>query len=261
MKGFYVYCIRPQLANAFPVKAKGVEFAKSIKVFPFKAIEAIVGKLDRKIDGAEIKNKLLTDPKWAEANILRHHEAIDRMFQKSAVIPMKFGIMYKTEKSLAGMLAKHYPKFKDLIFQLRDKKEWGVKAYFDRKKFIESLKKKNKEIQILEKRRSAAPEGMRWYIERKIDEIIAQESEEEIKKELRHLIGKLEKYSEKARLNKALAKDMILNAACLVKNNSLPSFSAFFHKLAKDTASNGIKLEITGPWPPYNFVEIKHEKA
>lgn len=269
MNGFYVYCIRPKLAGIYPTKAKGVEFAKSIKVFPFKDIEAVIGETDpSKFDLELIKEKLLSDTKWAEENIRRHHEVIDWAFQTSVVIPMKFGMVYKSEKSLLASLAKYYRRFKNLISRLQNKKEWGVKAYLDHKKFIEGLKKKNKEIQKLEKRRSSVQEGMKWYIERKIDEIIVDESEGEIEKELQHFVENLEKHAEKVRLNEALSKDIqepareiIMNAACLVKNDALQSFKDLFQELAKEAMPKGVILELTGPWPPYNFVEIKNEKT
>ncbi len=266
MKGFYVYCIRPKLAKALPVKTHGVEFAKSITVFPFKDLEAIVGELDpSKFDAEMIKNKLLDDPKWAEENIRCHHEVVSRAFQTSVVVPMKFGTMYKNKKSLDEMLAKYYRKFTSVIPMLKDKKEWGVKAHLDHKKFIEGLKKKSKEIQKLEKGRTSAPEGMRWYAERKIDEIVADESEKEIEKELQYLVEKLEKHVEKVQLNEAFSKntqelgrEMIMNAACLVKNDALQGLRDLFRKLAKGEAQKGVVLELTGPWPPYNFVEIKN---
>ncbi len=269
MRGFYVYCIRPKLADIYPAKAKGVEFAESIKIFPFKDIEAIVGEIDpSKFDGEKIKNKLLDDSKWAEENIRAHHEVIDQTFQTSVVIPMKFGTMYGGKKGLGEMLAKYYRKFRNLISQLQDRKEWGVKAYIDHKNFIEGLKKKNKEVQKLEKRRSSVQEGMRWYTERKIDEIVAGEIEGKIEKELQFFVEKLEKHAEKVRLNEVpskeietLAREMIMNAACLVKNDASQGFRGLFKELAKEAAQKGIKLEITGPWPPYNFVEIKNEKT
>lgn len=276
MKGFYVYCIRPKLANAYPTKAKGVGFVKSIKVFPFKDIEAIVGEINpsllrrgyggrAKFDGETIKEKLLNDPKWAEENIRAHHEVIDRAFQAGVVIPMKFGTMYKTRKGLVATLEKYYRKFKNLISQLADKKEWGVKAYLDHKKFVAALKKNNKEIQKLEKRRSSAQEGMRWYTERKIDEIVGDEVEEEIEKLLQYFVEKLKGHVEKVRLGDAFSKDiqkpgkeMIMNAACLVKNDALQGFKDVFQELVKEAMQRGVLLELTGPWPPYNFVEIKN---
>lgn len=269
MKGFYVYCIRPQLTPALALSVKGVEFAKSIKVFSFKDVEAIVGELDTaKFDGAKLKNKLLDDPKWTAENIRRHHEVIDQAFQTSVIIPMKFGRMFKTEKSLMAMLARYYPKFKNVISRLHNKKEWGVKVYLEQNKFVIGLKKNNKEIQMLEKRRSSAPEGMKWYIDRKIDEIITAKSEGEIERENQLLVENLAKQVEKLRLNDALSKDiqesarvMIMNAACLVKNDALQEFKNLFQELAKEAKPRGVMLELTGPWPPYNFVDFKNEKA
>lgn len=269
MKRFYVYCIRPQAAHALSMKAKGVEFAKSINVFPFKDIEAVVGEINpSKFDPELIKNKLLDDPKWAEKNVRAHHEVINQVFQTNIVIPIKFGAMYTSKKSLGETLERYYRKFKNLISRLQDRKEWGVKAHLDHKKFIEGLKRKNKEIQKLEKRRSSISEGMKWYTERKIDEIVADESEEKIEKELHYLVAKLEKHAEKVRLNETLSKDIhepgreiILNAACLIKNDASQSFRDLFQELAAEMVHRGIMLELTGPWPPYNFVEIKNEKT
>ena len=50
-----------------------------------------------------------------------------------------------------------------------------------------------------------------------------------------------------------------MNAACLVKNDALKDFKGLFQELAKEATQKGILLELTGPWPPYNFVDVKNE--
>lgn len=268
MKGFYIYCIRPKPAPALPADTKGVAFTTGIAAFHFRDIEAVVGTFDpTKVNGEEIKNKLLDDPKWAEKNIRRHHGVIDRAFQTGVVIPMKFGTMYKTQKGLGEMLAEYYPKFKNLISRLQDKKEWGVKAHLDHKKFIEGLKKKNKKIQKLEGRRPLMSEGMRWYTERKVGKVIADELEKEIERELRYLVEKMERHVEQVRLSDApsnsvqeAGREMVMNAACLVRNDTVQSFKDLFQGLAKEVTRKGILLELTGPWPPYNFIDV-YERA
>lgn len=277
MKGFYIYCVRRRAdvkkisakgGSALGEKAKGIEFGSEAQPIPFKDIEAVVSEVDlSKFSAKTIKEKLQEDAKWTEKNVKRHHEVVAEANKTGAVIPMKFGTLYKTKKNLEAMLKKYYGRFKKLLVQLADKQEWGVKGYLEHKKFAEILKNKNKEIQKLEKKRSSVSEGMKWYVDRKSDELIAGQIEHEVEEELQRIMKKLEKHAEEIRLNDLLpkevgepGKDMILNAACLVRNDALGNFKSLFQELAAECETTGIALIMTGPWPPYNFVEIANEK-
>jgi hypothetical protein len=262
--GFYIYCIR-ESENAGNLRREGVEFGGRTQAILFKDIEAIAGEIDlSKFNAKTIKEKLQDDVKWTEKNVKRHHEVIAEAGKQGAVIPMKFGTIYKTKKNLETMLRKYYGKFKMLLRGLRGKQEWGVKGYLDYKKFAEILKKKHREIQKLEEKRKSVPEGMKWYVDKKSDELIAGQIEQGVEEELKRIVDKLEKQTEEIRLNNPLpkevsepGKDMILNAACLVKNDAPERFQAAFRELLKEREPMGITLILTGPWPPYNFVEIK----
>lgn len=266
MRGFYIYCVRVR-GDAGKLKAKGIEFGSKARPIPLKDIEAVVSEVDlSKFNAKTIKEKLQEDAKWTEKNVKRHHEVIAEADKTRTVIPMKFGTLYKTKKNLEMMLAKHYGKFKKLLQHLAGKQEWGVKGYLEYKKFAEILKNKNKEIQKLEKNRSTVPEGMKWYVDRKSDELIAGQIEHEVEEELQRIIDKLEKRAEEIRLNDLLpkeisepGKDMILNAACLVRNDALGEFKNLMQELADECDASGITLVLNGPWPPYNFVDIKNE--
>jgi hypothetical protein len=301
MKGFYIYCIRQ---GAKKIKAKGVEFGRDIGAIAFRDIEAVVSEVDLSKFNAKtinpvrnfhskrnknykeigrsslvktkdwdviisngIKDKFQEDVKWAEKNIKRHHKVIVEANEAGAVIPMKFGTFYKTKKGLEAMLKKYYRKFKNLLSRLKDKQEWGVKGYLEYKRFADLLKTKNKKIKELEKKRASVPEGVKWYVDRKGDELIAGQIEYEVEEELKRIVDKLEKQAEEIRVNDPLpkelsepGKDMVLNVACLVRNDTFKKFKVIFQKLEKECVASGITLTMSGPWPPYNFVEI-NEKA
>lgn len=266
--GVWVYCVRSR-ADVNKIKTKGVEFGGEPFSVLFKDIEAVVSEADLSKFGAkEIKEKFQGDAEWTEKNVKRHHEVIVASNKIESVIPMKFGTFYKTKKNLETMLKKHYRKFKKLLVRLKGKQEWGIKGYLEYKKFVEILKNKNKEIQKLEKKRSSIPEGMKWYVDRKSDELVAGQIEYEVEEELKRIIDKLEKQAEEVRLNDLLpkvvsesGKDMILNAVCLVRDDALDKFKTVLSGLLGECESVGITLTLTGPWPPYNFVDIKNEKT
>jgi hypothetical protein len=47
---------------------------------------------------------------------------------------------------------------------------------------------------------------------------------------------------------------MVLNGVYLVREPKLDEFRNCFDALNQRYASTGLRLELTGPWPPYNFV-------
>lgn len=268
-KGLWVYCIRRVNARTLKNKISGMQSGINIYTVAWKDAEAVASVVDlSKFNAKTIKEKLQEDAKWTEINVKRHHKVIADANKTGAVIPMKFGTLYKTKKNLEAMLAKHYGKFKKLLTRLEGKQEWGVKGYLEYEKFAPILKKKNKEIQKLEKKRLSVPEGMKWYIDRKSDELIAGQIDYEVEEELKRIICTLEKWAHSIRLNDPLpkivgdpGKDMILNAACLVRNDRMSDFQSLLREITMECDVAGITLILTGPWPPYNFVNIKNEKA
>lgn len=254
MKGLYLYCIRARGANNGKISA-----------IPFKDIEAVVSDINpSRFNGKEITEK----------NIRRHHDVIAEAYQHSVVIPMKFGTIFKTRKSLEAMLKKHYRKFKRLLAELAGKQEWGVKIYLEHEKFVEFLKKENKEVKKLSAQggpasggeKSTMSEGMRWYADKKIEESIAAQFEEEVENQLQVVVKRLEDCCGQVVLCDILpkeameaGKDNIFNAACLVDNSKLDYFKKLLQEMRKEYDQIGATLVTTGPWPPYNFVQLNEK--
>ena len=49
---------------------------------------------------------------------------------------------------------------------------------------------------------------------------------------------------------------MILNGAYLVAGERVAAFQSELASLEKEYTDLGFRYEMTGPWPPYNFVAI-----
>ena len=48
---------------------------------------------------------------------------------------------------------------------------------------------------------------------------------------------------------------LLLDAAFLVATGGIARFRAAARRVAKDLGRDGYAVEVTGPWPPYNFIE------
>lgn len=269
MQGFYVYCIRPHNADTKKIASKGIESGSEIHSISFKDVEAVVSDIDLSQFNEKImKDRFQNDTKWMKKNVLHHHKIIAKGGESSTVIPMKFGTLFKTKVNIEKMLAKSYRIFKRLLEELKNKQEWGVKVYVDAKLFIEQLKKKDNKVRRFEKERMAVPEGMKWYLERKIDTIINQKLYNEIEKNRVKITDELTRHAEKIVINNPLPKeltdrneDMILNSACLIEMGSAEFFKGDVKRVSEEFGKRGFELEITGPWPPYNFVEKIDERS
>ena len=65
-------------------------------------------------------------------------------------------------------------------------------------------------------------------------------------------LSKIAAESKKLRL---FSDRLILNAAFLLDRDKVEEFSKMIEKL--DFKDNSLKIQYSGPWPPYNFVDIR----
>lgn len=262
-KGLWVYCIHKADARALKHNISGIQPGTKIYGVLWKDIETVVSEVDlRQFGEKEILGKLEQDTKWTERSVKLYHDIIVKVSNGETVIPLKFGTLFRTRKNLEAMLKKSYRKFKTILGQLKDKEEWGVNVYLDRQKFVKKLGEKDKEIKQFEKRKVKAPEGMKWYADRKIDEVIRKKFGDAVETYLSKIVQELERQVEKVAINEPMpreitGREIVLSSACLIKKEAVESFKEKMEMFFKDLGEIGFVAEITGPWPPYNFVEIK----
>lgn len=261
VKGLWGYCIRP--ATKVPLKMKGIAPRTAAYSLRFKDIEAIVSDAPiNQFAGKEMKDRIENDPTWLENNLRFHHNTIVKAGVAGSVIPMKFGMLFKTKHSFETMLKTYYKEFKTLLLKLKDKQELGIKVYLDRRKIIEQLKSEDKELRYLERSKNKSAEGAKWYMERKIEAAVSKKLDGKIGVCLEEIIKVLKQLAEKVAINDISAsynedtsdQDIILNSACLVGIKDSKLFREQLEKFLAKFYRSGFTIEITGPWPPYNFV-------
>ncbi len=136
-----------------------------------------------------------------------------------AVIPMKFGTIFKTKENLEATLKKYYSKFKQSLENLKGKQEWSVKAYLNRKAFEKEVKKVSPVVQEKEKEAEVAVKD--------------KKTETASKKELIAITGKEHTLDISAidttwllvQIDDTEAKDMLLNQGESLKLSAKQGFS------------------------------------
>ena len=275
-KGFYLYCIKEKSNSQFSVEGIG---GGKIFIVPYQDLEAIVSEVSLGEFGSEeIQGKAQEDLKWIKEKAQIHEKVIEEAMElKSplfplgkdplenkglkAVIPMKFGTIFKTKEKLEATLKKYYSKFKKTLENLTGKQEWVVKVYLNRKAFEEEVKKVSKVVQEKEREIAQLPEGMAYFMQKQIDDAVSKEADKALENYTESFFETLKKYAEAGTKGKILEKEltgkslpMVLNAIFLVSEKKLEDFIKEIDKLNKGYKLKGFNFEYTGPWPPYNFI-------
>jgi hypothetical protein len=258
--GWYLYGV---VATSQP--PAGLDFGSSVD--PSHGVElvaegpvaAVATRVSlEEFDEAHLPERL-NDAAWLESKIRAHEQVLERALETTAVVPFRFCTVYRSEGELRRFLTERGRALQAVLRSVNGKVELGVKVYVDRDRFASGLVARNAAARELETR--AAAGGGRSYLERRrLEQLVAGELEqvaaEVVDESHARLLAVAEAGTFGALQTPELSgrdEPMLMNAAYL-----LPLDDARFREAADELAARysdlGITFEVTGPWPPYNFV-------
>ncbi len=189
-------------------------------------------------------------------NALAHEHVIETVMKSYTIIPMSFGTVFRTDDDIREVLKSIYPSLKDVLNQMAGKLEFGLKVTWDRDQIIEELKREDEEIgrfhlEIVRKHLQSTYLA-RMQLGRMIDKAMGERSAQYV----REIYESLRGVCVASRDNQPIGDKMIMNAAFLVERKREAEFDGIVNKIAKKYGKR-LKFKYTGPWPPYNFVNIR----
>jgi gas vesicle protein GvpL/GvpF len=195
-------------------------------------------------------------------NALAHEHVIETVMKNHTIIPMSFGTVFRTDDDIREVLKSIYPSLKDVLHQMAGKLEFGLKVNWDRDQIIEDIKRDDEEIrqfhQEIIRKHLQSTYLARMQLGRMIDKALAERSIAYV----REIYEALRNVCVASRDNQPIGDKMIMNAAFLVERDKTKAFDDQISEIAKKY-ENKLSFLYTGPWPPYNFVNIrlKFERA
>src|SRR5260370_22057678 len=153
IKGRYVYCIlegekKPDIGNI------GL-FDTSVYTIGHKELNAIVSAIPFKEMQANVDN------------IVAHQRVVEASRKIGTTLPVRFGVIIKTEDGVKNLLVKSYKDFRSKIVKFKDKDEFGVRVIFDKnntEKIKHSTHNNSDEIKKIKKERSTVGVGTREFL-------------------------------------------------------------------------------------------------
>jgi hypothetical protein len=241
--GKYVYCIiRSDRQRDFG--AIGIGGGQRVFTVAFNDLAAVVS--DTPI--------VIYDP--TRENVLAHEFVNETVMREHTVIPMSFGTVFRSEDDVTELLRSTYQAFSDVLDKMQDKIEFGLKVLWDREKVVANMERENDEIRRLKDEISRHTSSSTYFARMQLGRLIDSALEEMSMRYVSDIHDALKPVAVASRSNKPIGDRMIVNAAFLVDRAQ----ELAFDERVKETSrkyEDLLTFKYSGPWPPYNFVNIK----
>ena len=265
-----MYGVRKSRVASSVFLTKGIDEKGEVFTRTYQGLEAVVSKVSlEEFDSETINMKAQNDLPWIKEKAVLHETVIEEAMRNGweilSLIPMKFGTIFKEEKALQEALSKHHEQFKETLEKLEGKQEWGIKAYLtDQNKFEQAVKENNAAIQKKAREIAGMPEGMAFFMEEELKEVISREVNKELNRVAEGLYERISRQAESSVQNHILGREltgkrepMVFNAACLVAGGKIEDFKEAARRLNQEIQEKGLALEFSGPWPAYHFATLE----
>jgi hypothetical protein len=201
----------------------------------------------------------LNDLGWLERVARDHENVLEHALEGGTIVPLRICTIFADEDGAARMLAEQRSSFETALDVLNGRQEWGVKLIVDRTALEAAARERAPEAfdEELEGRSAGGAYMLRRRQERQLREAadrLAGGLAEDVH-------ARLQDWATDAVVNRPQNPElsghegeMLLNAAYLVEAGKVERLHELVEELRERHSELGARLELTGPWPPYNFV-------
>ena len=187
-------------------------------------------------------------------NVLAHERVNETVMREHTVIPMSFGTIFKTREDIVELLRSAAEAFGDVLNKMQNKLEFGLKVLWDRDQAIREVESEDEDIGRL-KMEISGQKGPTYFARMQYGRLVDAALQTRSERYMADILDLLRDVSVASRVNKPIGDKMIMNAAFLISRDQEAAFDAKVKSIAAKFEK--LTFKYTGPWPPYNFVNIR----
>jgi gas vesicle protein GvpL/GvpF len=241
-RGKYVYCII-ESPEALRFGAIGIGTDPSnVYTVHYKNLAAVVSDAPLEVLDS------------TRENVLAHERVNETVMHEHTVIPMSFGTIFKTREDIVELLRSAAEAFGDVLNKMQNKLEFGLKVLWDRDQAIREIEADDEDISRLKKEISGQ-KGPTYFARMQYGRLVDSALQARSERYVADILDQLRDVSVASRVNKPIGDKMIMNAAFLISRDQENAFDTKVKSIA--SRFDRLTFKYTGPWPPYNFVNIR----
>ena len=251
----WAYCVLRE-GDPVPANMDGIT-GRPVERINARGLAVLVSRVPAAEFAAAPLTRNLNDLAWLE-RVARGHEAVlDATLAQSTIVPLRMCTIFEGDPGVREMLEQQHEALDEALKALEGRLEWAVKVLVDRDRLMDAARPQSGEPG------EAAPAGEGGaYLYRRRAERGAREAASRLAANTAEQVhARLQDWAIDARTrppqNRELSGhegEMVLNAAYLVERERIDELHQIVVELEEHHRGLGVRIELTGPWPPYNFV-------
>ncbi|WP_440064029.1 GvpL/GvpF family gas vesicle protein [Streptosporangium sp. OZ121] len=247
--GTYLYAIARDVGRVLPGHVVGVAGAP-VRAITHQGLVAYVSPVPLEEFGEEPLRRSLEDLDWVGGTARAHNRVVEAVAEEAPTAPVRLVTVYSTEDQVRDLLRRRHDDFTELLAHVTGCREWGVKAYAepgtDAPRAEEAPAKTDSPGRAYLERRRASLRGREDAWRR------AARRAEDIHAALLSVSVAGHRHRPQDPQLSGREEVMLLNGAYLVAEDRREEFTAAVDALR----SQGIEMQLTGPWAPYSFTSM-----
>ena len=263
----WAYCVL-RAGDAHPPGMQGVDDSGPVERVEAAGLAALVSRVPASDFGADPLRENLNDLTWLE-RVARAHEAVlDQSLRMSTMVPLRLCTLYESEDSVRRMLERERDAFTEALDELAGREEWGLKMLVDPDQLAREARATSDEAERFEQELDATSGGGAYMLRRRFERHVRELSDSLAREVAEQVHARVQDWAIDAvslpPQNRDLSGhegEMLLNAAYLIESDRVDGLEELVAELEARYESLGAQLELTGPWPPYNFVPDRAKRA
>lgn len=253
--GIWAYCV---------TRATGAPAMDGVHGSPVERVEngslaVLVSRVPLSEFGEDALRRNLNDLDWLERVARAHEGVLERALEGATIVPLRICTIFDDEQGAAEMLAEQRSTLTAALDALDGRQEWGVKLMVDRAALEAAARERAPDAFDDELEGQSA--GGAYMLRRRQERQLREAADQLAGSIAEDVHARLQDWATDAVVNppqnpelSGHEGDMLLNAAYLVEEEKVERLHELVAELRERHRELGARLELTGPWPPYNFV-------
>jgi hypothetical protein len=200
-------------------------------------------------------NRGLSNIDWVSRAAVAHEAVVAHFIAAPAVLPMKLLTIFTSDESALQHLRGERSRLLAAAKRVANQQEWGVRVLL----VAPGVTQGSRPVSPASARRRRAQGGLAYLTEKKARRDAAAERSLRAHETVADLFDRLAENARDARRRNAselpAQGSLLLDAAFLVPRSKAAAFRALAARESRALAPSGYAITLTGPWPPYSFVQ------
>lgn len=196
--------------------------------------------------GAESIQEHLQDLDWVSSRALAHEAVVEHFGRGGTVVPFKLFTLFSSDERALAHIRADRERLDHVFKRIAGCQEWGVRVRFDESRAREVLAREAGE--------PASASGTAFLLRKKTERDASRTLAARLRSEMGEVFSDLAGQAADARRRDPVAP-LLLDGAFLVPADLAGEFERTVGRWAERLAGQACEMTLTGPWPPYNFID------